>query len=116
VLAINNLGTAVDILLALLAVRRPLPVLEVLELFIANPHGLWDQLRRELQELRHVLWVKGLLIEIKLVLKAEEGIQHTLEVPLRIKYLMLRQFKGYYAVVKFLRDVIDYPLEVRLDL
>lgn len=50
------------------------------------------------------------------VLKAEESIQHALKIVSSIKYLMLRQFKGYYTVVEFLRDVIDYPLEVRLNL
>lgn len=90
VLATNYLGTIPDVLLAHLAVCWPLPVLEVLQLFVADPHGLRDQLGRHPQELRHVLGVKGLLVVVKVVLKAEEGVHQGLEVATRIKYLMLR--------------------------
>ena len=99
---INNLGIFPGILLDLRAVRGPLPEREVLELFVPDLHGLWDQLSRLLQELNHVLRVKDLFVVVKLVLKAEESIQHALEVVPSIKYLMLRQFKRYYAVVQLL--------------
>ena len=112
----NNFCTIHQISLTEPAVRWALPVVEVLELLVTDLHGLWDQLRRLLQELRHILGVKGLLVVVKVVLKAEESIQHVLEVLTRIKYLMLRQFKGYYTVIQLLRDVIDNPIQVRLNL
>ena len=112
----NNFCTIHQISLTEPAVRWALPVVEVLELLVTDLHGLWDQLRRLLQELRHILGVKGLLVVVKVVLKAEESIQHVLEVLTRIKYLMLRQFKGYYTVIQLLRYVIDNSLQVRLNL
>ena len=46
----NNVGTIGEIGLAEPAVSWPRPVLEVLQLLIADLHGLWDQLCRLLQE------------------------------------------------------------------